>query len=103
MSTNKKPRNFVTDSQDALRAAAFKESMDLSGAPEVTKDLVEWLEACYPPVCYDPRRESLEAHILYAGTVELVRVLRNLHEHQMDAFDPGVVSVDIQTDDGDMG
>jgi hypothetical protein len=43
--------------------------------PLYAEDLVEELEAAYPPACKQ-EQESLEAHARYAGMVELVQNLR---------------------------
>lgn len=43
--------------------------------PNSAAELIEELEALYPPACKDPN-ESLEQHARYAGAVELTQALR---------------------------
>lgn len=43
--------------------------------PPVPTDLVDYLEHAFPPRCKD-LNESLEEHARYAGTVDLVSILR---------------------------
>ncbi|WP_298951536.1 hypothetical protein [uncultured Methylobacterium sp.] len=73
-----RPSNHVTEAQEAARKAAFSST----AWPDVPEDLVAYLEASFPPACYDPRRESLEAHLGYGGQVTLVGLLRAVCEAQ---------------------
>lgn len=76
-----KPQNHVT--RALLEAAANVPSDPI---PEVPEDLLLFLEKLFPPQCYTGTRgESLEAHLLYAGKVELVSYLRASFEDQEDA------------------
>lgn len=43
---------------------------------------MKWLEASFPPRCYEPSQETLEAHLLYAGRVSLVASMRVTLEQQ---------------------
>lgn len=47
-----------------------------SELPLPDEDLVVFLEETFPPRCYDPRSEDLEAHLKYAGKVELIQAMR---------------------------
>ena len=60
--------------------------------PYVPGDLVDYLEASYPPRCKGVD-ESLEAHARYAGAVELIATLRArvsspraIHDDDLDAL-----------------
>ena len=44
--------------------------------PDLTEAQVAWLEVHFAPKCYEPTKENLEAHLKYAGKVELVAMLR---------------------------
>lgn len=44
--------------------------------PTFTEEQLRFLEATFPPRCKDPL-ESLEAHMLYAGHVALIALMRN--------------------------
>lgn len=52
--------------------------------PSMPRDTLEWLEANYPPKCYEPGRETLEAHLQYAGKVDLVQFLRASYSETTD-------------------
>lgn len=75
-----KPNNYaVREALSRLMATA------ISGPyPEVDETLVAHLEALYPPQCYTGDGESLEAHLLYAGKVQLIVELRNVLEKQSE-------------------
>ena len=74
----KRPTNHVTREQ-AQRTASGR----LQGAevPEVPLDLLQALEAAFPPRCYEAKT-SLEEHLMYAGKVQLVEALRATYEAQ---------------------
>jgi hypothetical protein len=74
----KRPTNHVTR---ALRGAAVVQPG--AAFPEVDTTLLEYLEKSYPPMCYDPTPgETLERHLMYAGAVNLISVLRQAHDEQ---------------------
>jgi hypothetical protein len=51
--------------------------------PEIPKDLMQWLEASFPPLCFTGNsQEQLMAHVRYSGMVELVARLRGLFDQQ---------------------
>lgn len=70
-----KPRNHVTE-------ALTKGHTRPVPMPDVPEDLLLFLEGLYPPRCYDPRAENLEAHLRYAGHVDLIAALRASFEEQ---------------------
>lgn len=71
-----KPRNHVTDQQQAFLAGP-----DLTEKlPVFSRESLEALEELFPPRCLE-RGESAEDHLRYAGKVELVGMLRYRHEH----------------------
>lgn len=52
--------------------------------PEVDLDLLKWLEATYPPRCYEGEPgQSIEQHLKYAGAVGLISLLRNTRDQQV--------------------
>jgi len=55
--------------------------------PDIDKELIERLEAAFPPRCYDGRGR-LEAHLLYAGKVELIATLRDIYTQQAELSEP---------------
>ena len=56
---------------------------DFKPCPEIDLDLLKWLEAAYPPRCYEGNPgESLEQHLKYAGAVGLISYLRNERDMQ---------------------
>lgn len=72
-----KPFNHVTAAQAALRL----DRVSGESWPEVPEDLLAFLSASYPPRCYTAG-ETVEAHLLYAGAVELVAAMRAAYEDQ---------------------
>lgn len=52
--------------------------------PYIPKDLITWLVEEFKPHCYDGTG-GLEAHLVFAGKVELVAWLREEHLRQDDA------------------
>ncbi|MFD1303472.1 hypothetical protein [Methylobacterium marchantiae] len=48
----------------------------------MSEDLVLHMERLYPPVCYSPSAESLEAHLIYSGYARLTEDLREIFEEQ---------------------
>lgn len=76
----RKPRNHVTDQQQAFLAGP-----DLTEKlPVFTRESLEALEALFPPRCLG-RGESAEDHLRYAGKAELVEMLRNRHDQWAQA------------------
>lgn len=72
--------------------------------PDIDRELVERLEAAFPPRCYDGR-SKLEAHLMYAGKVELVALLRDIMDAQAEAgleikMEGDRLNLEIQNDDG---
>lgn len=51
--------------------------------PHIPQDLVRFLTVKYPPRCKSPT-ESLEAHMEYAGKVNLINMLQVWHDQQND-------------------
>lgn len=76
----KRPYNHVTSTMDLVRA--LQSTGKEQRPPEIPTDLVEWMEAQYPPRTYDHRRESLEDHIEYGGFVKLTALFRHHHDAQ---------------------
>lgn len=75
-----KPRNHVTDQQQAFLAGP-----DLTEKlPVFSRESLEALEGLFPPLCLG-RGESVEDHLRYAGKVELVEMLRNRHDQWAQA------------------
>lgn len=74
-----RPHNHVTEATAEARNLAR-----IAGErwPEVPAELVAYLQTNYPPACYRPREETLETHLLYAGSVLLVDVLAAVAEDQ---------------------
>lgn len=72
-----RPTNHVTRAMDA------KLSPGRSSAgrpmPPVSDDFVQWLQENFPPRCKEPG-EDLEAHLHYAGKVDLASVIQINHE-----------------------
>lgn len=85
-----KPRNHVTDSQQAFFAGP-----DLvPGLPVLPAEAVEKLEEMFPARCLQ-RHETAEEHLRYAGKVELVGMLRNrLTAYQLEVDLGGQVDED---------
>lgn len=54
--------------------------------PDVDEDLVDFLEEAFPPLCYTGT--NLEGHLMYAGKVELVAVLRDVVKTRQLEGDP---------------
>lgn len=54
--------------------------------PDIPQDLLERIEATYPPRCYDGR-EALEEHLQYAGVSAFAVYLRQLYEEQQEEQD----------------
>ena len=74
--------------------------------PEVTKELVRWLQTQYPPRCYSgDAGETLEQHLQYAGKVDLVFELATIHEDQRTdaSFAENVKSALADLDGSDHG
>lgn len=74
-----RPENHVTRAVEQYRENA---STPDAPWPDIEEDLIIRLESEYPPRCYDHRTESLEDHIKYSGMVELVAILKDIHERQ---------------------
>lgn len=55
--------------------------METQETPLVPKDLIEWLEAAYPPTIPQPEQTHAEV-LFYAGMADLVRKLRLIHNDQ---------------------
>lgn len=86
-----RPSNHVT----RQLAERFKETG--APCPDLTETLLVWLEAAYPPQCYDPQRESLEQHLKYAGKVDLIASLRAQLEARLEGdehLDPNLEPAD---------
>lgn len=73
------PENHVTEAMRIVVQQA------LAGAPEVPRELVDWLQRLYPPRCLMPN-ETVEDHLRYAGMVELVQTLAAIAEQQRREF-----------------
>lgn len=74
-----KPENHATR---AMRDRLFASQAHPEPAPYVPEGLVQWLEATFPPRCYEPNQEKLEDHLLYAGRVSLIASMRGTVEAQ---------------------
>lgn len=80
MAQQRKPRNHVTDQQQAFLAGP-----DLTEKlPVFTRESLEALEVLFPQRCLS-RGESAEDHLRYAGKAELVEMLRNRHDQWAQA------------------
>lgn len=84
------PESFV---QRQRRERAQGPSGDAAPFPGISQELLRWLEGIFPPRCYQPGKETLEEHLLYAGASNLVVNLRARN----DAPEDGAVEVDILT------
>lgn len=73
----RRPENHVT--------RTMRENLKVTGMewPEVSPRLVKFLEEAYPPRCKSPG-ESLEEHMLYAGVVRLIALMRAQVDHYAD-------------------
>jgi hypothetical protein len=65
--------------------------------PEIDLALLRFLERLYPPVCYDPRRGTLEDHLMYAGKAELVAELRETY-NRAEEYEAEVTTAEINAD-----
>lgn len=64
--------------------------------PDIDEALVKHLEAAFPPKCYEGVG-SLEAHLVYAGKVQLVQTLRDiLTAQKTQEADDGLLSMEIE-------
>lgn len=72
-----RPQNWATRE---ARAKLFPSPV--SPPPKVSLEMADWLRRMFPPVCYDPTRERLEDHLLYAGRVSLAAELLSFAERQ---------------------
>lgn len=79
-----KPENHVTR---AMQHRLLGAQGTVTPAPRVPEELVKWLEARFPPKCYEPSLEKLEDHLLYAGMVGLVASMRGTLEEQKASHD----------------
>ncbi|MBK3400432.1 hypothetical protein [Methylobacterium ajmalii] len=73
-----KPKNHVQEVMETIRQDAATGTV----WPDIPEDLVDFLDATFPPRCYQFGAEALEEHLLYAGSVALVQVLRGVFERQ---------------------
>lgn len=48
--------------------------------PYTIPELIEKLDEENPPRCFNPKREELEAHLMYAGRRQLIEELRDRSE-----------------------
>lgn len=76
---------------------------DSTPVPEVDLTLLEFLEELYPPRCYTGTGETLEAHLKYAGAVELVQMLRGSYEEQVSGAEADMndLIAAMEPEDGD--
>lgn len=75
-----KPENHVTRGmRERLSHYAVGE---FTPPPRIPEAVVAWLELAFPERCYDPNKQTLEMHLLYAGRVGLIRELRGIVEKQ---------------------
>lgn len=95
----------VRDMDTRRARVSGKDTTALPDPPEISKELVEWLELAFPAKCYAPGGETLEDHLLYAGKVGLVAMLRVEYQEQQEehaAFDTstdedGTVEAELPT------
>lgn len=52
--------------------------------PQVSKEMAEWLRENYPPLCWDPRKQTEAQHHAYRGMVDLADYLIACHEQGVD-------------------
>ena len=64
--------------------------------PDIDPELVAWLERRFPPRCYNPKNETVELHLAYAGAVSVIQDLRGLCDRQ-DEADAEAVSIEAET------
>lgn len=50
--------------------------------PKLAEEQITAMEALWPPRCYDPKNETIEEHLKYAGKVEMVATLRGQFENE---------------------
>jgi hypothetical protein len=74
----------ITDERlrQLLRAGTRDAADPDNPTPPISKALMDWLEGIYPAKCYEPSKETVEEHLLYAGCVKLVQNLRHIREAQ---------------------
>lgn len=73
----KRPINHVTIARDLRVSEALRSSQP----PEAPEELLVWLETVFPARCYTSTDgETLEQHLLYAGKVDLIDLLRSANE-----------------------
>ena len=73
--------------RDLLRASSRTSIVE---TPVPDEDLLEFLEATFPPRCYDPSAETLEDHLKYAGKVDLVQAMRLAYDRAEEARIPPI-------------
>lgn len=76
---------------ELLREASrlMRETPDLGECPAVPHALAAYLVRLYPPRCHDPRIETLEEHLDYAGMSRLAASLLALAKEQTEDGDDG--------------
>lgn len=81
-----RPENHVTRalSGPGLKAPDPGGFADLERCPEITAELLDFLHLAFPHRVYNPRGETLEEHLVYAGHVGLVEYLEAAHEYQRE-------------------
>ena len=67
-----RPENHVT--------RRLPETIRENLCPDLTEDLLAYLERNNQPRCFDPSKESEAEHFKHAGKVELIAQLRAMHE-----------------------
>lgn len=76
-----KPENYITR---AARERILGAQTPAVPVPRVSEELIKWLEATFPPKCYEPAKERIEDHLLYAGMVTLIQSMKiTMTEQQM--------------------
>lgn len=77
-----RPKNHLTDAMERRVLEGIVSAGVRGRMPEVSAELCDALEQMFPPVCY-MGQGTLEDHLIYAGKVELVAILR---AHQKEQF-----------------
>ncbi len=73
-----KPQNHATRAAHD-RVFSKLAAQEAEPLPDIDLGLLECLERLYRPRCYTGS-ETLETHLLYAGAVGLIQVLRNTYD-----------------------
>ena len=52
--------------------------------PQITKELIEWLSACFPKRKYLPDESTIETVMFEEGKQEMIDILHRLYDEQQN-------------------